>query len=64
MIYQTMYVDVTISSRTTECRKEKTEEVNYLQVKNNQLMREFVRKLEESIVERVEGVQIGKSTHF
>ena len=51
-----MYVDVNILSRTTECRREKVEEVKYLQVKNNQLMREFVRKLEESIVERVEAV--------
>ena len=51
-----MYVDVNILSRTTECRREKTDEVKYLQVKNDQLVREFVRKLEESIVERVEAV--------
>ena len=50
-----MYVDMNILSRTTECRREKVE-VNYLQVKNDQLMREFIRKLEESIVERVEAV--------
>ena len=51
-----MYVDVNISSRTTEYRMEKIEKVKYLQVKNDELMREFVGKLEESIVERVEGV--------
>ena len=51
-----MYVDVNISSRTTEYRREKIEKVKYLQVKNDELMREFVGKLEESIVERVEGV--------
>ena len=51
-----MYEDVNIFSRTTECRREKTEEVKYLQIKNDQLVREFVRKLEESTVERVEGV--------
>ena len=51
-----MYVDVNILSRTTECRREKVEEVKYLQVKNDLLMREFVRKLKESIVERVEAV--------
>ena len=51
-----MYVDVNMFSKTIDCRREKTEEVKYLQVKNDQLMREFVRKLEESIVKRVEGV--------
>ena len=50
-----MYVDVNILRRTTECRREKTDEVKYLQVENDQLIRKFVRNFEESTVEGVPG---------